>query len=143
MREILFRGKPTERFEHFKIFRPELFTDGFAYGSLAVCGDRYYIVSHAMCSINSCVNNGTTTMVEVIPETVCQFTGKYDIDGKRIFEGDIVSAKMDYGPGGYLDGVVPIEFWYGSGGYEWQYFDMSTIKVVGNKWDNPELLKGE
>lgn len=79
----------------------------------------------------------------VDPETVSQFTGKLDKDGTKIFEGDIVRAKMDYGPGGYFDAIVPIAFEEECGGYEWQYFDMSTIKVIGNRWDNPELLKGD
>lgn len=136
MREILFRGKPTEHFEHFKIFRPELFTGNFVIGSLVVCDDRYYICKHAMCAINSCVNNGMTTMIEVIPETVGQFTGLLDI-----FEDDIVyNGYGDSGIVKWVYGGFIIRF---SNGDEWdisQYVKEEYTEVIGNIHDNPELL---
>lgn len=139
MREILFRGKPIPEFEHFKVFRPELFTGEFIHGSLVICEDRYYICTHAMTSIRSCVNNGTTTMIEVIPETVGQFTGKLDRNGKKIFEGDIVRAMMDYGPAGLIGSVVNIKFTENDG-WQWGYFELDTIEVIGTVYDDPILL---
>jgi hypothetical protein len=142
MREILFRGKPTEQFAAFKIIRPELFEGDWVYGSLIVCEERYYICTYAACSNRTIINNAYGTMVEVIPETVGQFTNRVDINGWKIFEGDIVRAKMDYGPGGALDNTTSIGF-DELFGYNWDYFYMDTIEVVGNIHDNPELLKGE
>ncbi len=77
-REYLFRGKPTEEFKDFLQLRKEFCKDGFVYGSLVVQRDRCFICVHAFCAANSFINNGYTTMCEVIPETVGQFTGLYD-----------------------------------------------------------------
>ena len=86
----------------------------------------------------------------VIPETVGQYTGVKDKNGKRIFEGDIVYCKSR------LDNanmVVIFEcgqfrmvlsenyrnYQTNSGFYDINCFDK---EVVGNIYDNPELLKG-
>ena len=142
MREILFRGKPTERFADYPMLRPDLFWDGWVYGSLVVCNDRYYICTYAECSNRTTVNNAHGTMIEVIPETVGQYTGVCDKIGKKIFEGDIVSAYMDFGPAGFIENVVDIGY-KKLRGYRWEYFDMDSIRVIGNIHDNPELLKGD
>ena len=87
----------------------------------------------------------------VIPETVGQYTGLKDKNGKRIFEGDIVYCKSR------LDNaniVVIFEcgqfrmvlsenyrsYQTNSGFYDINCFDK---EVIGNIYDNPELLKGE
>lgn len=104
--------------------------------------------------------------VEVIPETVGRYTGLTDMNGDRIFEGDIVKiSNKNYEKecyvvryGKYIDEDIrntldPITFecrhlygWYyqnmntgkqyGFAGYECNY-----TTVVDNVWDNPELLK--
>lgn len=79
----------------------------------------------------------------VVRDTVGQFTGLCDKNGKKIFEGDIVRAMMDYGPAGMIESVVGIYFESTVGGYQWNYFDVATIEVIGNIHDNPELLKGD
>lgn len=68
--------------------------------------------------------------------TVGQSTGKHDKYGKKIFEGDIVRALMDYGPAGMLESVVCIH-WDDDCGWQWNYFDMDTVEVIGNIHDNP------
>ena len=87
---------------------------------------------------------------EVIPETVGQFTGLIDKNGKKIFEGDIVGCfgntqvfKIEYCKdrcGYFLDDIIL------SGGGEPTIECLGnlrgTIEIIGNIHDNPELLEG-
>ncbi len=132
MREILFRGKCVETGEWVEGF---LFSygEGTEYAETYILGELDY--RESIYDVWKCAD-------KVHPNTVGQFTGMRDKIGNKIFEGDIVYAKMDYGPAGWHDATVDIGF-KRVGGYRWEYFDLSTIVVIGNVYDNPELLKGE
>lgn len=77
---------------------------------------------------------------KVIPETVGQFTGQSDKNGKKIFESDIVKE--------YGEFIDYIDFERGSFvmrtkrvNREFVFQDFSQIEVIGNIYDNVEVIK--
>ena len=85
---------------------------------------------------------------DVLPETVGQFTGLTDRNGKRIFEGDIVTGLFLFG----LSVNAVVTFQDGSFGLEWYRGNTKTFnaftsicnveyEVIGNVHDNTELLE--
>lgn len=85
----------------------------------------------------------------VIPDTVSQFTGYSDLNGKRIYDGDIVKFTAHDALGNELgnqQGVVKFKFGcYLIGGYNMYDILLNDEEavVIGNIHDNPELLKTE
>jgi uncharacterized phage protein (TIGR01671 family) len=72
--------------------------------------------------------------------TIQQFTGMVDKDGKDIYEGDIIRGLMDFGPAGFHERSA-IVHWDIEKGYQWNYWKLFSIKIEGNKFENPELLE--
>lgn len=88
---------------------------------------------------------------KVDPETVCVYTGMKDKDGRRIWENDIIVAWSEGKKAigivkKRIDGLYIIypsyqmkEFW----GLCPNNSGKTTVKIVGNKFDNPEMLEVE
>lgn len=127
----IFRGKGNPKYN-----------DGeWYYGHLIYDGSDYQIVDP---KYGSC-------KITVIPETVGQYTGLEDKNGKSIFEGDIVAGSLIWqekrknGLVEFKDGSFGLT-WYRGGIEQFNAFtSMCNVEyeVVGNIHDNPELLKGE
>ena len=80
---------------------------------------------------------------------VRQFTGETDIDGKEIFVGDIVKTHEDWDTYKFQAGEIN-EVYFGYGGFRLKaknpkakgYWleDGKDVKIIGNIFENPELL---
>ena len=137
MRDILFRGKRTDNGE-------------WVYEDLW-CNPYSRRIGWVVSPMN---DQGTTGGNEVDPETVGQFIGLYDKNGEKIFEGDIIKCKV-HEINGYRVRRGVVEY-HGVGfimnaGFIMNlepnsWYDQKNIsfdcEVIGNIYDNPELLKG-
>ena len=130
-RTIKFRGK-------------SIYGDGWLLGSLIkIEEDRYAVIPN----LNDIEIGKSIGMYEVYPETVGQFTGLLDKDGKEIYEGDILLMGEDEGVRIYNKvGVKDGCFGY-IGEYSGELLPFCNYNVmeeiVGNIYDNPELIKEE
>lgn len=127
MREILFRGKRKDNGE-------------FVYGNL-------FIPDKPDTPTQICIGTNVVRITyDVVPETVGQYTGLTDKNGKKIFEGDILKFIDSDCEGIYLkvvfkdcafllddNGIIPENL---LPSYSWL-----GLEVIGNIHDNPDLLE--
>lgn len=78
--------------------------------------------------------------VLVDPDTVSEFTGLTDKNGTKIFEGHIV--KWVGNGKTFIDEVIFAVGQFKAGDFPLFMVTLCNAEVIGNKWDNPELLKG-
>lgn len=124
MREILFRAKDKDTHE-------------WVYGYYAIilrAGQFEHII--LVPAENSDENN---VIYCIIPETVGEYTGLTDKNGKKIFEGDILK--------GAQQNLLIIKWHRGQfiaeNAIDWLFkFEGKAGGIIGNIHDNPELVKG-
>ena len=133
MREILFRGQTRRKGE-------KVWMDGSPVDSNWVYGGIFqgpnYSVIYGYDPIEKHV---------VYSDTVGQFTGLTDKDGKKIFEGDVVKAERICNRETWMGSVV---WWNGCFAIQGMKdrnvpaIDLFNVyEVIGNIHDNPELLE--
>ncbi len=76
----------------------------------------------------------------VISETVCQYTGKTDKNGVKIFEHDIVNTEIGNFEVYFDEDLLGYALY--DGGRKTTLATTLKLAVIGNIFDNPELLEG-
>lgn len=140
MRQIKFRGKRHNG---------EWVYGSVVYSSNSVVAIHYEIDTGAVRRFDWCY---------VDPDTVGQFTGLYDRNGKEIYEGDIVKTRLSKNFFGIVTWHTDGYFFFDTSNGEWKRWsdgyrpagEMLRLRcdgtcvdfeVIGNIYDNPELLK--
>ena len=153
MREILFRGKDEN--------------DVWQKGFYCAFNDRSYRIYSGFAETDC--GDYYPDWDEVNPETVGQYTGLTDKNGKKVFEGDIIKAEFKpqnykeppYAIGNVVfeNGTFKIAVSVSKNSSEYKTFENKDVRsfsiehnfldrhyvleVIGNVFDNPELLKGD
>ena len=140
MREILFKAKRIDNGEWIEGYYAERNGKTFIGIDISIYGDIFEVFRTPL-----------IRWFEVDPKTICQFTGLCDKNGKKIWENDILMAHLDesYPEDATYETVEwNVAGWVGheTGSIGRQYldkFDLEHYEVVGNIFDNPELLQEE
>ena len=129
MREILFRGKRVSAGEW--VYGSPIFQDGYVL--IRFWNSEEFEYEEYL----------------VIPESVTEFTGLTDKNGKKIFEGDVVKGLFLHslpvnGLVTFRDGAFGLLWYRGETEMFWAFTSICNVEyeIIGNIHDTPELLKG-
>ena len=133
MREILFRAKiKTDNTQYKK--------DDWVQGDYVRIIDGKRFIPHIY------------SKGEIIENTISQYTGLTDKNGKKIFEGDIVKAQDDVYGSPFYYGIVGKVVYNETAFFietaniidsQYLFNECAVYEVIGNIHDNPELMRGE
>ena len=142
MREILFRGKCAETVKWYTGYYINLHKTTYCFKEdydHFKDNDIHQIVFEKMTDWGL---PNQHLRVDVIPETIGQYTGLTDKNGKKIFEGDILKG---------MNGLYRVYFDISLACFEWAKINgnwtesfsgfADEYEIIGNIYDNPELLK--
>lgn len=140
MREILFRGKDFSG----------VINHSWCFGSLDTTEDDRAIIIYLDRFGNKC-------RITVNPKTVGQYTGLKDKNGTKIFDGDIVlvpyidpifkctwndTSPCEWAIVKHCNGMFYVEYIESGDKFTLSAMD-GYMKIIGNIYDNPELLEGD
>ena len=127
MREIKFRGRSI---------------DGWLYGETIWFNEFPTLNDRQIYMPNPNDENCDELNIETwsIVFDVCQFTGLKDMNGKEIYEGDIVRSKYFDTILGESEAVGVVEFKDGVYLINNYYLHMGVCEVLGNIYENSELI---
>lgn len=149
MREILFKAKRIDNGE---------WVEGY------YLRDQYHIGGKDIIFYRKDSDRFTVYTDRIDIETLCQFTGLCDKNGKKIWESDIISYQRDnddcpfpnkntkkrFGKVFYQGFRSTFAIGMGKNGSRsinddlWKYVQNGNrVEVIGNQFDNPELLQEE
>lgn len=131
MRDILFRGKIKGSGE-------------WVEGNLATVkwwldGSPITVIIPTDAYLDPRSGQGTIRYIEVIPESVGQYIGLKDADGRKIFEGDILESPVIHFNSKLTRRIIVTDI------RECKFMSLyvNEYRIVGNVHDNPELLEVE
>ena len=90
------------------------------------------------------LSNENVTMYAVDPETVGQYTGLKDKNGKKIFEGDTVwfSDEKERGVVYFDNSCARFAVRFDTFDAAFDHLYSNELEIIGNVHDNPELMEG-
>ena len=118
-REIKFRAWDSEQ---------KKMADSFGLSDIADSYDCGYFVNYNF--------DGVDVAYEKPHIHLMQFTGLKDKNGKEIYEGDVVVADVGYGTFN-----AEVKWMHAIQLYPFNHSDPSECEIIGNIYENPELLK--
>lgn len=136
MNEILFRAK--------RVDNNEWVYGNYVEAKMSGC----FILSTKMVASKNVIKDDLETF-EVNGETVCQYINIVDVNKKKIFEHDIVKfwrintlgyTNERIGEVLYYDNL-PVFYIMSTTGDAWDWCDCENIEVIGNSYENKELLE--
>lgn len=112
----------------------------WSYGVPLCVGQDWYIMDNDLHYFPQFNNND---FIHVFPNSILQYTGVKDINGKKIFEGDIIQYEygvgyvlfkdMGFCLGEYDENKQKLHIFY--------MIHADNLKIIGNVFQNPELVE--